>query len=128
MTTKKAHKWACGRNQRQFETPHSTKSVNFWLNKYDKDGILFIRTSILMLFNQQTDDEQATGTVKHRNGVGFSAATRSLSKLARKCQRGEQLTFPELNDARKKLQVHLAQLRKLWNFRYDRRKDGQQAA
>ena len=119
---KKPHKWASGDNNQQFETPHSTKSIAYWLSQYTAEGILFVRTSLMLMY-QQTNDEKRNGSGRHRNNRGFSGATRNLINLAKKCTYGHQLNSKELNEAREKLKkFHLSQLKKLWCNRYDRRK------
>lgn len=117
---KKPHRWGA-ENDRQFETPHSTKSVAYWLSQYTAEGVLFVRTSLKLMY-QQTD-KRKNGSVKRRNNGGFSAASRDLAFLAKKCVRNQSLSSKELNDAREKLKkCHLAELTKLWNSRYVRRK------
>lgn len=91
--------------KKKYETPHTTKSVAYWLSQFTYEGMLFVRISLLMLFNQSKD--------------GFNSSTRSLIKLAKKCIKHEKLMPDELNLARTKMKNHhLVQLKKLWNDRY----------
>lgn len=72
--------------------------------------------AMVAIWRRQTQDEQATETTRHHNGIGFSGWTaRSGSYYAGWVLSGRQLTGRHLDRARRIALHHAAQLTRIAN-------------
>ena len=68
-----------------------------------------VERAMVAIWKRQTEDEQATETTRHHNGIGFSGWTaRSGSYFAQWLQSGRSLSGKHLAKARKILERLLA--------------------
>ena len=70
-----------------------------------------VERAMLVLFARQTNDEQACGDTRHRNGRGFSASDAKVGTyMAKWVQGGKHLTGSRLERARAMSQKYVGQL------------------
>lgn len=70
-----------------------------------------VERAMVAIWKRQTEDEQATETTRHHNGIGFSGWTaRSGSYFAQWVQSGRTLSGKHLAKARKIALHHAGQL------------------
>lgn len=71
----------------------------------------FVEQGLVIIFNNQTSDEQAGGYTKHLNGCGFSGLDAEfLSSMALRVVRGQHLTEKQLPWAFKKMPKYAKQV------------------
>ena len=81
--------------------------ISWLLNNNDRA----VERAMLVLFHRQTNDEQACGDTRHRNGRGFSAGdAKKGTYMAKWVQSGKHLTGPWLERARTMSKKYVGQL------------------
>lgn len=89
----------------------SKKQWEGYLKALLRSNDLAVRKAIVLIYNRQTEPERATHEASEENGVGFTkhdAAT--MSKLAERIERGEELTESEMAMSRNKMGKYWRQL------------------
>lgn len=75
--------------------------------------------ALLILYQYQTADEQRTRGTHHQNQMGFNSSdAKALSKYAQWVQKGLELGFMELNDARRRLPKYAGQILQYYAARH----------
>lgn len=78
--------------------------------------------ALVKLYEYQTADEQAEGSTKHSNGVGFNGSdAKILTSFAQQYQKKAYLSDKQIACVRKKLMKYTKQLCKIANIEADRR-------
>jgi len=74
-----------------------------------------VERAIVLLYNRQTADEQASFATRHRNGRGFAGGDAEIfTSFARRVLSGRPLTPKQLAVARKPGKAGYAKLAKYW--------------
>lgn len=83
---------------------------NFIKRKLCSDS-RWIKKGLLLLFDNQTNSEQASGTTNRLNGVGFTSSdAKILSSFTRQIQRGRSLSVNQERYATGKLPKYWRQI------------------
>lgn len=79
-----------------------------------ESNITWVERALVALYKCQTEDEQAMGMTKYRNGRGFTAFDAEiLSSFARQVDRGRPLSGKQLAIAAKKMPKYAKQLHRI---------------
>ena len=89
--------------------------INFLREKLAND-IRWSIKGLLRVYENQTADEQNSGTTKHHNGIGFTGADADiLSSFAEQIKKGRQLSEKQCKILFKKMPRYARQLEKAAN-------------
>lgn len=77
---------------------------------------IWLRRSIVAIFEQQTSEERSAGLTVEDNGMGFNGADApAMSRIAQQIQRDGLLDYKNVSYARKKMLKYAGQLANLAN-------------